>query len=534
MSVVPSSLHTKKWRMDQSWYHDGKHNECEYFQIQCVELITGMKFVQPTHLRINTMTLEFCHKKYPMKDNDGYEWTEDFDGLFEHNLHKFYINLKFVCGDGGAQTRTLREIYHFIATQLKYIATQTNDKNIYFVNILDGDTSHKNMSKFRHLFKHHSFGMDRVFVGDMAEFKEFWTNIIINKQPKEIKLSTEIQMNKKQVLGQFFTTNYEKILKDLYIPSDITHIIEPFAGAGDLINFISNKSVIIESYDIDPKNDCVVRRDTLQDPPCYDNKFILTNPPYLARNKCKDKKYFEKYQVDDLYKCFIKQLVNSNASGGIVIIPVNFWCSVRKADKDLRRDFLKKYNIVRLNIFEEPVFSDTTYSVCAFQFEKRQEEHTHLNVYIYPVEKHILADLNTTNNFLIGGDIYNLKRTFTYNITRLTKYNKDKTHTNILLKCIDDEHPIGLSIVSKEDIYIDDTPKLSARSYATLVIEPPISLEQQQLLVYNFNTLLYNFRNKFHSLFLSNYRENQRKRISFDLAYHIVGHLLEKLNEPDH
>ena len=37
------------------------------------------------------------------------------------------------------------------------------------------------------------------------------------------------------------------------------------------------------------------------------------------------------------------------------------------------------------------------------------------------------------------------------------------------------------------------------------------------------------YREKYHSLFLTNYRESKdiaRKRISFDLVYQIVGHLL--------
>ena len=181
--------------------------------------------------------------------------------------------------------------------------------------------------------------------------------------------------------------------------------------------------------------------------------------------------------------------------------------------------------VVHLNIFEEPVFTDTNYSVCAFQFQKRQEENIPIQVSIYPLEKHFSVDLSETNHFLIGGDIYNLERTHTYTITRLTLHNKDKSHTHILLKCIDDENPISMRIV--KDVYVDNTPNTSARSYATLVIEPPISCEQEMLLVEQFNSLLSNYRNEFHSLFLSNYRENHRKRMSFELAYHIVGHLME-------
>lgn len=526
MSIVASNQHTKEWRTEQTWYQDGKQNECENFQRQCVETITGLPWTQPKGLRLNMLSFDLCHKQCPLKDDGGYEWTEDFDGLLLHHSKTFYINLKFICNQGGAQTRSLREVYHFIATQLRYLAININDENVYFVNILDGDMSFKNMSKFTYLLNCYPIVKERVFVGDMIQFKTFWHLLVSTHKETETKMDDP---TKKQIWGQFFTTNYQKILKNLEIPHDITHIIEPFAGAADLLQFIHDRpSITIECYDIDPKKEGIVKRDIFQEPPCYDEKFVLTNPPYLARNKSKDKKYFDKYQVDDLYKCFLKQLLCSNPLGGILIIPVNFWCSVRKSDMGLRRDFLTKYSVLHLNIFEEQVFTDTTYSVCAFQFERRCQENLPIHVSIYPLPQHFSVHLSKTNHFLIGGDIYNLKRTHTYTITRLTKHNKDKPYTTILLKCIDDEQPIGMSIVSKENVYIDETPNTSARSYATLVIDPPISLEQQQLVVDGFNVLLHKYRTDFHSLFLSNYRENQRKRISFDLAYHIVGHLLEK------
>jgi hypothetical protein len=523
MSIVSSNHHTKQWRQEQTWYQNGKHNECELFQRQILRQLTGLQWEYQKGVRLNIDTLDLCHKKSPMNDVDGFEWTEDFDGFVEHQSNRFYLNLKFICDQGGAQTRSLREVYHFIKTQLRHLEIK-KEINTYFINILDGNTSFKNMPKFTYLLNKFSSVKNQVFVGDIQQFQQFWSKEI--NHPIEKKMPHN-DLKKKKELGQFFTTNYKKILKDLYVPSGVS-IIEPFAGAGDLLQFI-NDGNSAECYDIDPKQDYIIRRDTFQDPPCYDNKFVLTNPPYLAKNKCKDKEYFDRYKTDDLYKCFMKQLVGSEAIGGIVVIPVNFWCSIRRADMNLRNDFLKKFHVIHLNIFEEQVFQDTTYSVCAFQFERKQQSKDDtIQVSIYPCGKHFTVKLSTSNHFLIGGEIYNLKRTHVFQITRLTKFNKDQQHTNILLKCIDDEKPIGVSLVGDRDVYVDDTPNTSARSYATLVIDPPISLETQKCLVNRFNALLQQYREEYYSLFLSNYRENQRKRISFDLAYHIVGHLLEK------
>jgi hypothetical protein len=133
---------------------------------------------------------------------------------------------------------------------------------------------------------------------------------------------------------------------------------------------------------------------------------------------------------------------------------------------------------------------------------------------------------------MIGGHIYNLKINGNYTINRITKNNKDDANTNILVKCIDDneDNKIGLSIVDKKDVYVDNTPNLSARTYASLIINPVLNAGEQKKLVDKFNAYLNEEREKYHSLFLTNYRESKdiaRKRISFDLVYKICQYLLE-------
>jgi len=359
-------------------------------------------------------------------------------------------------------------------------------------------------------------------------------------------------MNKKQELGQFMTTNYKYIIDSLNIDRYISNIqrfkiIEPFVGQGDLLKWLPN-NVNIECYDIDPKEVKinnkiidVINRDTIDNPPSYNNKFIITNPPYLARNKCNNKHLFDKYNENDLYKCFIRQIINDVSLGGILIIPLNFWSSIRNSDVELRRDFLDKYNIVQLNIFEEQVFDDTSYTICCFYFENKIIHiniNTNINIGIYPSKKELIAKLTNKNNYTIGGSIYNLKVKNKYKITRLTSKNNNSKNigiTNIIAKCIDDnlDNIIGLRLVDNKDIYIDDTPNQTARTYATLVINPPINKHTQKLLVRNFNKFLNSKREKYNSLFLTNYRESKdiaRKRISFDLVYLIAEFILDKID----
>lgn len=388
---------------------------------------------------------------------------------------------------------------------------------------------------------------------------------------KSLSVSSTLTIRKK-TLGQFYTTNYAYILQNFSIDKNVINIIEPFAGNGDLLNFINKVAdrdrdssgrphvpsrrgpstlscYNIECYDIDPKKDFIVFRDTLLNPPSFTNKFVITNPPYLARNKCKDKTIFDTYKCNDLYKCFINILIQTPCLGGIIIVPLNFFSSIRRSDIDLRKRFVVQYNIICVNIFDEQVFSDTKYSVCSFQFRLRDNDastsgseaistdrvSTQSVCFIYPSNKVLSFTLDENNNYTIGGEIYNLNKNSNYSVGRATKLTKKKECiTNILVKCIDDGigNKINLSIVDEADIYIDTTPNLSARSYASLVIDPKIDMERQKILVHKFNDYLTKHRNKYHSLFLTNYRESTtiaRKRISFKLVFCICNYLLHNI-----
>jgi hypothetical protein len=366
-------------------------------------------------------------------------------------------------------------------------------------------------------------------------------------------------MSKKQ-LGQFYTTNYDHIIDGMEIPEEVKIIIEPFAGQGDLVEFAKkacsgddeSNDVIFECYDIDPKADYIVQRDTIKNPPDYEGKFVLTNPPYLARNKASDKTLFDKYKTDDLYKCFLEELVKTPSvktpsgappvgppvgpSGGIIIVPLNFWSSIRVKDVGLRRRFLERFSVIRLNIFEEQVFSDTTYTVCSFLFKQREkDDRPTISVKIFPSKKEFDVALDKSTNYTFGGEMYRLPQNSDMKIDRLTRKNMDKEDciTDILVKCIDDNRKsmIGLSIVEPEKRYLDDTKNLSARSYATLVIDPPISKIKQKKLVKKFNDFMKEKREQYNSLFLTNYRESKdmaRKRISFSLVYQITNFLLHQ------
>jgi hypothetical protein len=317
-------------------------------------------------------------------------------------------------------------------------------------------------------------------------------------------------MKSKAQLGQFMTTRTPYILQGLNFPAiSGSKVVEPFAGDLDLVKHYKLENV--ECYDIEPKHHSIIQRDTLTDPPYFRDKYILTNPPYLARNKSKDgdKTIYDKYKEDDLYKCFIRILLTNQCEGGILILPLNFLHYLR--------DFCNVYQITRMNVFEEQVFNDTTSSVCSFSFLLRKNSISPMSFIMtfFPSQESIHFLPSEENNYLLGGEIYNLR-------VANKRYKVKNGSSKILVKCIDDTELIGMKLIDEN--YIGKT---SDRAYVSIVIEPPLPEEQQVKLVADFNIFFNNMRKKYRSMFLTSFREGSRKRIAFSLIYQIVEYILD-------
>lgn len=373
--------------------------------------------------------------------------------------------------------------------------------------------------------------------------------------------------NNKKSLGQFFTTNVDKILKGFEKTIIGKDVIDPYAGNGDLLGWAArNGAASTQGRDIDPKyiktKKCIsiTKNDSLIEIPKVGN-FNITNPPYLGKNKMTKKqkeKYMKNSNVEDFYLLAVKRIIESNIPEGIMIIPVNF-LSAENSDK-IRAEFLSKYKITNINYFKEQVFEDTTYNVVAFHYTKDDNaDKRELNFISYPDEKLFGCIVEQKYSYRIGGkeldDIiktsnklkirrltenmmtgngysveafynnYNIKKTY-----KVNKYLKDKIDNNIiLLNCIDSKvsDKINAADISfyKKDCLVG---KNTSRNIAYVLVDG-IDTETQSELIGKFNTTLNKLRKKYNSLFLTNFRDNDRKRISFDFCYKLLNWCYEQI-----
>ena len=328
-------------------------------------------------------------------------------------------------------------------------------------------------------------------------------------------------MGNKTQLGQFYTKNAKYIIGNLLndIDKNLT-VVEPFCGEGDLLIFDNE----YEIYDIDPKLENCPQRDSLINPPSYTNKLVITNPPFLARNKNKDKTIYDLYNVSDLYKAAIKSILT--CSGGILIIPLNFFCD---EDDDIRDLFFERFEVIKLNIFEETVFDDTSYTICSFSFKVRGDKYQDgIDCEFFPSGVIKRFEVKSSTGWRIGSDFLEIiKNTKNIGIKRLR--DGGVPNSNLYLRAIDtggEDGRISL-IINNNHHYGKETD----RSFATLVMDKEYD---EEFICYEFNRILEFYREKYNSMFLTNFRNStslySRKRISFDVAYKLISYIIIQNN----
>lgn len=312
-----------------------------------------------------------------------------------------------------------------------------------------------------------------------------------------------------------YTTKAQEICANLvkYIPTT-ANLIEPFVGNGDLLPLFPNHTW--EKYDIEEKQDSILQN-TLLNPPSYTNKWVITNPPYLAKNKAKDKQIFIKYGTDDLYKASLLSILD--CEGGILIIPTNFLTDERTGP--VRSKFLNQFEILEMNIFTQPVFITTTYSVCSFAFRRKENNKLPQTfpININPANERINITIYPEYDYRIAGEFYNALTSTTNIFGRLVGTTSNDYITNIKLYALDTRTE-RIRVEFETEHYCG---KNSDRTYATLTCKKPLSEEQEKYLIKEFNSQLEAFRKQYYDLSMTNYRDYNRKRIGFTFAYQLLS-----------
>jgi hypothetical protein len=173
-SIPTGEAFTKEFRQkftNVKGFNGGKKtSRMEKYQRHMTEQITGLQCPKSGHTRIDLERGQLTRIRTPIATYDsGLFYTEDFDGAQQVGTNTVYYNFKSIVGNGGSQTRSLREVAHFIKGQYDVLAA-SDTSDVYFVNILDGDVCENAMRCLRYASKNHP----NIYVGNLHDFSTWF------------------------------------------------------------------------------------------------------------------------------------------------------------------------------------------------------------------------------------------------------------------------------------------------------------------------------------------------------------------------
>ena len=343
-----------------------------------------------------------------------------------------------------------------------------------------------------------------------------------------------------------------------------------------------------ELFDIEDKilNSIFKVNNSLKKNPCRKKDIIITNPPYLSRNTCKIK-YPEDYNINfyhnkfsDYYELALNLYKQHD---GLWIIPANFISSTFLANT--RKNLMNHKTIEQIFVFEIPVFEYTDISVVSFLLKNKNNIKTkQLNLdinfvkfnYIFKQEiiipKNIDIDskgricsewFNITNNSNLNTVTQGLLREnlipgniscmiINENYEPETIYINQDTyqllqHNFLYIRTTDTgTHKGMLGVYLLEEIFSDLfkeeikpvslLTKDSSRLYTPIFFTQPVNYEDQLYIKNKVNTLLNEYRDKYNSIFLTNFKNAtktiSRKRITFKEIYGLIEYVINNKKAP--
>jgi len=325
-----------------------------------------------------------------------------------------------------------------------------------------------------------------------------------NTDYKAQNMLFEIESDVKRLNGQYFTIlnpfnndGFMEWANNCNLKQNT--ILEPFAGSNNLTTMLQEMNLCgnFNAFDIEPKNNNVIKRDTLMDFPMgFD--VCVTNPPYLAQNSAKRRGLsFPATEYGDLYKFALNKCLQ-NCGYVAAIIPASF------LNANLFRDRLSHYILLT-----GKMFGDTEHPVCLALFTPQSN-----NVKIY--ENQVFIDY-----------LHNLQQKLPQN----TSANNDNIKFNsktgqIGLYAIDNTIEASIYFCNGSDI---DPSKIdnSSRSITRILID----CCNAEKLIKNLNDYLCDFRNETKDIFLTPFKGlrkdgKYRRRLDYAIARNIINNVI--------
>lgn len=333
-------------------------------------------------------------------------------------------------------------------------------------------------------------------------------------------------VDRKREFGQYFTT--ESSWLKPHIESHLQSLskryatcFDPFAGDGHLLDVAKKFNFSIIGCDIDNSicaNNKWDQNDSLLNLDVHKGTFILTNPPYLAKNSAKRLgsemvSYFSRdvlnKQADSEYKV-LNDLFKIAITKGIEKYDDSIWIVPESGIQDLEKLPLWKKNLHSVTILENNPFDDTEHPVCIMIFSRSNPKQE--------VWK---------NDVQLGHwtDLYQLHQDFAQNVSKHLSMNFNEKHGNLGFRAVDGTREDGTMKIkfclADELGYPRKSIKISSRHLTYISVD--LGDEELSNVISLANQLIDDYRAMTHDVFLTAFMGNnkqgaRRRRLDYKLA----------------
>lgn len=292
-------------------------------------------------------------------------------------------------------------------------------------------------------------------------------------------------MDNKQLLGQFYTTSDPFAGSDAFLlwnekrPKNVK-VLEPFAGAGMLYSYLNEDWI---GYDIDPKLDSIIRKDTIKNfPTGYE--VCITNPPYFAKTTISRKKINLLIKYQDLYLDCLELMLN-NCNYVAAIIPSTFYNTGLFQDRLIAWDKL-----------DREVFSDTDVPVGVAYFTPKAEK----------------TSLFVNGKIIEEKEPGKVKSNISFNVS----------HGNYVLCAIDSTKGRNIRIHNDiENFDLEKYLKHTSRNYSLFYSENNLDIDK-------INSFINDWRDDTKDFYLTSFKSTMknglyRKRMNFNILKWIIS-----------
>lgn len=334
--------------------------------------------------------------------------------------------------------------------------------------------------------------------------------------------------------------------------------------------FISLYGVTEEELDL-----IFFKNNSLVNNPCEKEDFIFTNPPYLARNTCK-RKFLKDYKLNfkrnyfsDYYEISLCKYRKHN---GIWIIPANFISSDFMSN--MRSILLKRAYLKNIFLFETPIFKDTSISVVSFLISQKDDldkRQTDLNINFINGGLVVNKKIDINESGFICNDWLNISKKSTQSVDfgllrknlisgdiKCSFLNEEYNEESISINLKTEQHIKGnilylrstdtgsikgrLGLYTFDELYPNENKnivslltKKTSRLNVPIFFEDKYNLKDQLLIKNETNRILEEYRDKYNSIFLTNFKNStktmQRKRITFTDMYQIIEKAIQTVKK---